>query len=72
MTDPHVGRLAFFRVYSGSLEKGSQILNARTGNKERMGRILEMHANDKKMLMLFMRVTLWPQSGLKMSEPEIH
>ena len=48
MTDPHVGRLAFFRVYSGSLEKGSQILNTRTGNKERMGRILEMHANDRE------------------------
>ena len=48
MTDPHVGRLAFFRVYSGSLEKGSQILNPRTGNKERIGRILEMHANDRE------------------------
>ena len=48
MTDPHVGRLAFFRVYSGSLEKGAQILNPRTGNKERMGRILEMHANDRE------------------------
>jgi elongation factor G len=48
MTDPHVGRLAFFRVYSGSLEKGSQVLNTRTGNKERMGRILEMHANDRE------------------------
>ena len=48
MTDPHVGRLAYFRVYSGSLEKGSQILNPRTGNKERMGRILEMHANDRE------------------------
>ena len=48
MTDPHVGKLAFFRVYSGKLEKGSQIINARTGNKERMGRILEMHANDRQ------------------------
>ena len=48
MTDPHVGKLAFFRVYSGTLEKGSQVLNARTGNKERMGRILEMHANDRE------------------------
>jgi len=48
MTDPHVGRLAFFRVYSGSLEKGSQIYNPRTGNKERIGRILEMHANDRE------------------------
>ena len=40
--------LGRFRVYSGSLEKGSQILNPRTGNKERMGRILEMHANDRE------------------------
>jgi elongation factor G len=48
MTDPHVGRLAFFRVYSGQLNKGDQILNARTGNKERMGRILEMHANSRE------------------------
>jgi len=48
MTDPHVGKLAFFRVYSGHLDKGSQIINARTGNKERIGRILEMHANDRQ------------------------
>ena len=48
MTDPHVGKLAFFRVYSGKLDKGSQITNARTGNKERMGRILEMHANSRE------------------------
>jgi elongation factor G len=48
MTDPHVGKLAFFRVYSGKLNKGDQILNARTGNKERMGRILEMHANSRE------------------------
>jgi elongation factor G len=47
MTDPHVGKLAFFRVYSGKFEKGSQLLNTRTGNKERLGRILEMHANDR-------------------------
>jgi len=48
MTDPHVGKLAFFRVYSGQLNKGDQILNARTGNKERLGRILEMHANSRE------------------------
>lgn len=48
MSDPYVGKLAFFRVYSGTLEKGSYILNATTGKKERVGRILEMHANDKK------------------------
>lgn len=49
-TDPYVGKLTFVRVYSGRLEKGSYILNASTGNKERVGRILEMHANDKKDL----------------------
>ena len=47
-TDPYVGKLTFFRVYSGTLEKGSYIMNSTTGNKERIGRILEMHANEKK------------------------
>ncbi|MCW9708509.1 elongation factor G [Fodinibius salsisoli] len=50
MSDPYVGKLTFFRVYSGELEKGSYIYNATTGQKERVGRILEMHANDKKDL----------------------
>ncbi len=50
MSDPYVGKLTFFRVYSGELEKGSYIYNATTGKKERIGRILEMHANDKKDL----------------------
>ncbi len=50
MSDPYVGKLTFFRVYSGELEKGSYIYNATTGNRERIGRILEMHANDKKDL----------------------
>jgi len=50
MTDPHVGKLVYFRVYSGSLDKGGQVLNARTGNKERIGRLLEMHANDRQDL----------------------
>ncbi len=48
MTDPHVGKLTYFRVYSGKLEKGSQVLNARSGQKERIGRLLEMHANDRQ------------------------
>jgi elongation factor G len=48
MTDPHVGKLTYFRVYSGILDKGDQVLNARTGNKERVGRILEMHANARQ------------------------
>ena len=46
-TDPHVGKLTYFRVYSGTLDKGSQVLNTRTGRTERIGRILEMHANDR-------------------------
>jgi len=45
MTDPYVGRLAFFRVYSGVLNAGSYVLNTRTGKKERISRILQMHAN---------------------------
>lgn len=47
MTDPHVGRLTYFRVYSGSFNKGTQVLNTRTSSRERVGRILEMHANDR-------------------------
>ncbi len=47
-TDPFVGKLCFFRVYSGTLESGSTVLNTRTGKKERIGRILQMHANDRK------------------------
>ncbi len=45
MTDPFVGRLAFFRVYSGRLESGSYVLNTRTGKNERISRIMQMHAN---------------------------
>jgi elongation factor G len=48
MTDPYVGKLTYFRVYSGQLDKGGQVLNARTGNKERIGRLLEMHANERQ------------------------
>ena len=49
-TDPYVGRLCYFRVYSGSLLAGSYVLNATTGNKERVGRIVQMHANQRKEL----------------------
>tara|TARA_R110002096_G_scaffold278213_1_gene472221 strand:- start:270 stop:2411 length:2142 start_codon:yes stop_codon:yes gene_type:complete len=48
MTDPYVGKLTFTRVYSGRLDKGSYVLNSSTGKKERIGRLLEMHANEKK------------------------
>mgnify|MGYP000131566099 CR=1 FL=1 len=50
MTDPFVGKLAFFRVYSGSLNSGSYVLNATKGKKERVGRILQMHANKRNEL----------------------
>ncbi|MDY4573727.1 MAG: elongation factor G [Intestinibacter sp.] len=48
MTDPFVGKLAFFRVYSGTLESGSYVLNATKNKRERIGRILQMHANTRK------------------------
>ena len=50
VTDPHVGKLTFIRVYSGALSAGDQVLNARTGRKERLGRLLEMHANERSDL----------------------
>lgn len=50
VTDPHVGRLTFIRVYSGVLEAGSQVLNTRSGKKERLGRLLEMHADERSDL----------------------
>ena len=48
MTDPFVGKLTFFRVYSGIVEKGTYVLNSTKGKKERMGRILQMHANKRE------------------------
>ena len=50
MTDPYVGRLSFFRVYSGTLETGASVLNSTKGNRERVGRILQMHANHREDL----------------------
>ena len=48
MTDPFVGKLCFFRVYSGSVEAGTTVYNSSKGKSERFGRILQMHANDRK------------------------
>ncbi|MBE6940086.1 MAG: elongation factor G [Ruminococcaceae bacterium] len=48
MTDPYVGRLSFFRVYSGVLNTGSSVLNATKGKRERVGRLLQMHANHRE------------------------
>ncbi len=50
MSDPFVGKLAYFRVYSGTLNSGSYVLNATKGKKERVGRILQMHANKRQEL----------------------
>ena len=50
MADPFVGKLAFFRVYSGTMNTGSYILNATKNKKERVGRILQMHANKRMEL----------------------
>ena len=50
MTDPHVGKLAFYRIYSGTLPAGCYVLNTRTGRRERISRILQMHANKREQL----------------------
>ena len=50
MADPFVGKLAFFRVYSGTMNSGSYVLNSSKGKKERVGRILQMHANKRQEL----------------------
>ncbi len=50
MVDPFVGKLAFFRVYSGTINSGSYVLNSTKGKKERVGRILQMHANKRQEL----------------------
>jgi elongation factor G len=50
MSDPHVGKLTYVRVYSGALESGKQFTNARTNKKERIGRLLQMHANKREEL----------------------
>ena len=48
MTDPFVGKLTYFRVYSGTMTSGSHVLNATKGHKERFGRLLQMHANHRE------------------------
>jgi len=64
-TDPFVGQLIFFRVYSGTLESGSYIYNSRTGNKERIGRILLMHSNEREEVKKVYAGTIAAAVGLK-------
>jgi translation elongation factor EF-G len=70
-TDPYVGRLAFFRAYSGRLDAGSYILNTRSGNKERISRIYQMHANKQNPIDISKQVILEQQLDLKISRLEI-
>ena len=48
MTDPYVGKLTFFRVYSGTMTSGSYVKNSTKGKRERVGRLLQMHANSRQ------------------------
>ena len=65
MTDPFVGRLSFFRVYSGQLKKGSAVKNATKGKRERIGRILQMHANHREDLEMVYSGDIAAAVGLK-------
>ncbi len=64
-TDPFVGKICFFRVYSGTVESGSYVLNACKGNRERMGRILQMHANHREDLDIVYSGDIAAAVGLK-------
>ncbi len=65
MSAPQVGKLAYFRVYSGTLSKGDQVLNTRTGNKERLGRLLEMHADKQQDRDIAMTGDIMAAIGMK-------
>ena len=65
MTDPYVGKLTFFRVYSGTIESGSYVLNSTKGKRERIGRILQMHANTREEIKLVYSGDIAAAVGLK-------
>ena len=65
MTDPFVGKLTFFRVYSGTLQSGSYVYNSTKGKKERIGRILQMHANNRKEIDIVYSGDIAAAVGLK-------
>ena len=65
MTDPYVGKLGFFRVYSGTLEAGKTVLNSTKGQRERIGRILQMHANHREDLEIVYSGDIAAAVGLK-------
>ena len=65
MTDPYVGKLTFFRVYSGTLNSGSYVLNSTKGKRERVGRILQMHANHREEIPVVYAGDIAAAVGLK-------
>ncbi len=65
MTDPYVGKLCFFRVYSGTLNSGSYVLNSTKGKRERIGRILQMHANHREEIQVVYSGDIAAAVGLK-------
>ncbi len=65
MTDPHVGKLTYFRVYSGTLKKGASVLNSTKDRKERVGRLLQMHANHREDLQAVFAGDIVAAVGLK-------
>ncbi len=65
MTDPYVGRLTYFRVYSGTLESGSYVVNATQGKKERISRLLQMHANKREEVDIMYAGDIGAAIGLK-------
>ncbi|MDQ0157003.1 elongation factor G [Robertmurraya andreesenii] len=65
MTDPYVGKLTFFRVYSGTLESGSYVQNSTKGKRERVGRILQMHANSRQEISIVYAGDIAAAVGLK-------
>ncbi len=67
LTDPYVGQLTFFRVYSGSLESGTYVLNTRQGKRERVSRLLQMHANKQQEVDLVKAGDIAAAVGLKFS-----
>ena len=72
MADPFVGKLAFFRVYSGTLNSGSYVLNSTKNKKERVGRILQMHANRGKTWREYIQEILLQLLDLSSQPPVIH
>jgi elongation factor G len=67
LTDPYVGQLTFFRVYSGTLQAGSYVLNSRQGKRERIGRLLQMHANKQQDIKVAKAGDIAAAVGLKFS-----